>query len=340
MYRKILAMLVCSLLVLLVGCKSDEKVVSSTDAPVKTPEPVYYLNNLTGEQNLTDKDATDNRPVAVMINNISIAQKVQTGLTQADIVYETEVEGGITRLLAVFKDISKVKKFGTVRSARYDYIDLALGHDAVYIHHGQDPTYAAPHLKDIQSFVLGTNNAGVREKNGLASEHTLYGYGDKLWDCLEKQKYNLTSQKNENWQDFADKDTEITYTNLANSVKIKFSTGYTSVFKYDSESGKYIRFFKDTERKDYVTGESEYFKNIFVLATNIYPYPDNVHKKFELDSGTGYYCVNGTYTPIKWEKGNSKDSLKFFNEDGTPLKVNQGNSWVNIHSKNFAPVFE
>ena len=345
MYRKILALAVVALMVCFAGCgKKDTGSETSVDLPTQAevknePKTEYYTNPLTGVEELTKEKSLD-RPVAIMVNNISVAQKVQTGLSKADIVYETEVEGGITRLLAVFQDISKVEKIGTVRSARYAYIDLAMGHNAIYIHHGQDPTYAAPHLKDTQTMALSESNAGYRAKNGLASEHTLYGYGNKIWDYLTKNKYNTKLTKATNWQNFADKDTQITYTNTANTVDVKFSNSYESVFKYDTEKGKYVRFFKTTERKDYFTNESEYFKNVFVLQTSITDYPDGYHRKIDLTSGSGYYCVNGTYTPIKWSKGNSSSSFVFTNEDGTPLTVNQGNSWVCIMGKSFAPSFQ
>ncbi len=343
MCRKILAMLLGIAMLCLVGCKSAKTTSEPVVVESKPEEPkvVYYTNHLTGEENITSKEIYKRRPVAIMINNISIAQKVQTGLAKADIVYETEVEGGITRLMAVFKDISAVEKVGTVRSARYPYIDLSMGHDAVYIHHGQDPHYAKPHLRDTQRLALSENNAGERIRNGLATEHTLYGYGKRIWKWLESKDYDIKLDKVENWQKFADKDTVVSYPDSkADTVTVKFSSAYSSVFKYDTESGKYIRFFRGDERKDYCTGESEYFKNVFVLSTSITYYADNKHKRVDLTKGKGYYCVNGTYTPIKWEKGKSSDSLKFTLEDGTPLEVNQGNSWVCFHSKNFDPKFE
>ena len=343
MYRKILALAIAILMLCFTGCKANNVIgdlPSDTAPPTESePEVVYYANPLTGVEDLT-LEKSQNRPVAIMVNNLSTAQKVQTGLTKADIVYETEVEGGITRLMAVYQDIASVEKIGTVRSARYVYIDLAMGHNAIYVHHGQDPNYAAPHLNDTQTFVLGTNNAGYREKNGLASEHTLYGYGDKIWKCFEDSKYNTKITKATPWQTFADAETSVTYTNVANTVNVPFSKSYTSVFKYDAASGKYVRWFKTTERKDYFTGESEYFKNVFVLVTNIGDYPDGYHRNIDLNSGSGYYCVNGTYTPIKWSKGNSSSSFVFTNEDGTPLTVNQGNSWVCIMGQQFAPSFE
>lgn len=347
MCRKILALILCLLMFAFVGCKSSETTsstggTSSVDIPaVKPVEKVYYVNNLTGEATLEKEETTKNRPVAIMVNNLNIAQKVQTGLTEADIVYETEVEGGITRLMAVFKDISKVEKIGTIRSARYPYIDLSMGHDAIYIHHGQDPNYARPHLRDTQTLAISKNNAGVRIKNeGLASEHTLYGLGDKIWEWLNKKNYKTTIENNDNWQKFADKETKIIYTDAANTVRVPFSKQYVSVFKFDSASGKYVRYFGDTERKDYYTGENEKFKNVFVLETSISYYPDGKHKRVDLSKGNGYYCVNGTYTPIKWAKGSASSSLKFTTLDGTPLEVNQGNSWVCFHGKSFDPSFE
>ncbi len=344
MYRKILTLLLAAVMVCLVGCgkpNAESEPSQQTSTPTDSNEQAaYYTNHLTGEENLT-KEKSQNRPVAIMVNNLSTAQKVQTGLAEADIVYETEVEGGITRLMAVFQDVSKVKKIGTVRSARYAYIDLAMGHGAIYVHHGQEPTYAAPHLKDTQTFVLSTNNAGYRHNNGLSSEHTLYGYGDKIWNTLVKQGYNTKSTKSTNWQSFADKDTVVKHTDIANTVSVPFSHDYKSVFKYDAEKEKYVRYFKTTERKDYFTGESEYFKNVFVLVTDIGYYNKNDKpRKIDLSSGDGYYCVNGTYIPIKWSKGASSSSLIFTNVDGSPLTVNQGNSWVCIKSKEFSPTFE
>ncbi len=340
MVKKLFAAFLCLSLLCFVGCGTNDTSKPS-DVSESKPEPTLYVNNLTGVEDITDKAVASRRPVAVMINNISIAQKVQTGLTQADIVYETEVEGGITRLLAVFKDISKVEQFGTVRSARYPYIDLAMGHDAIYVHHGQDPTYAKPHLKDTQSFTLSEGNAGKRLKNGLASEHTLYGDGAKLWNYFEsKTKFDLELDTVKNWQKFAEKDKTVALENAANTITVPMSNSYKSVFKYDTESGKYVRYFKDTLRKDYISGESEYFENVFVLLTSITDYPDGYHRKVALDSGEGYYCVNGTYTKIRWSKGNASDSFKFTDESGNALEVSQGNSWVCIAKKATKVSFE
>lgn len=345
MTKRFFALLLSFVLLFMAGCNnSDTNSGEGNDqvsSNIPDPGPTYYVNPLTGVADIVDEEVTTRRPVAVMINNISVAQPVQTGLTKADIVYETEVEGGITRLMAVYQDITKVAKFGTVRSARYPYVDLAMGHQAIYVHHGQDNTYCAPHLKDIQAFTLSTNNAGERIKNGLATEHTLYGYGLKLWDWFKTNtKFDLDLDRVVTWQNFASEDESLTLDGVATNVSVPFSSSYKTVFKYDAEKQKYVRYFKETERLDYVTKENIYFKNVFVLITDITNYPDGYHRKVALQSGEGWYCVNGSYMPIRWSKGNSSDSLKFTDESGKTLKVNQGNSWVCIAKKGTNVIFE
>ena len=66
---------------------------------------------LTGE--VIDSTVGMQRPVAIMINNIEEATPQQCGTSQADILYEAVVEGGITRLMAVFQDTSKIERVGS-----------------------------------------------------------------------------------------------------------------------------------------------------------------------------------------------------------------------------------
>lgn len=72
-----------------------------------------------------------------MINNHPKARP-QTGLTEADIVYEVLAEGEVTRFLAIFQS-SNPKLIGPVRSSRDYYIELAKGYNSLYIAHGYSP---------------------------------------------------------------------------------------------------------------------------------------------------------------------------------------------------------
>ena len=343
MSKKVLALLLCLSLFMLAACskKTERLSVDEGEEPQSSvSESSSSVNPLTGLSDIAE-DKIDDRPVAIMVNNISTAQPVQAGLNQADIIYETEVEGGITRLLAVYQDVSKAGTIGTIRSARYAYVDLAMGHNAIYIHHGQDPIYCAPHLEDTDDINISASNYGYRLNNGLADEHTLYTDGEKLWNGLVKDKVKTERGTSAVWASFADEDTPVALKNTASAVTVPFSASYKSVFKYDADTGVYTRYFKDNLRKDYKTGETTEVKNVFVLLTSISDYPDGKHRKIDLDSGDGYYCTNGTYTAIKWSKGAASNGLKFTKADGTELTVNAGSSWVCIADKNTSqPKFE
>lgn len=340
MLKRIAALILVVFLCFSVGCSSKEKVDVGKEAnSSKIEKPVIYYSPLTGLPGISG-DKVNDRPVAVMINNISIAQPVQTGINKADIIYETEVEGGITRLMAVYQDISTVEKLGSIRSARYPYVDLALGHNAIYIHSGLDKLYCGPHIKNIQHIDVTEKNYAFRVNNGLAYEHRLYAYSSKLLEGIEKYKFDIKAGDGAKWADFTDRTTSITLPSGAVTVTVPFSNSYTTVFKYDAEKGLYTRYFRGVMRQDYYTKESVDVKNVFILQTNINYYPDGKHKQVQLQGGNGYYCVNGTYTPIKWSKGASKNAFTFTNTDGTPLKVNAGNSWVCIPDKSRTPTFE
>ena len=341
MFRKTFSLLLCVLVCFTTcGCKffknpdivdADSVISETVSKPVEPVKEEKFTNPLTGIKNLT-KTNVSKRPVAVMVNNISVAQSVQTGINNADIIYETEVEGGVTRLMAVFKDFSAVGQVGSVRSARYPYVDLALGHDAIYVHCGQDPTYCAPHLKDIDDLSVDTGTVGAKRiKNGLASEHTLYIFGNELWPALS-QKFK-TETNNVLWQNFASEDETVTLSGgAADRVEVPFPLLKT-VFEFDKNTGLYTRYSKGKEMKDFVTGESMTVKNVFILLTSISDYPDGKHRRVNLTGGDGYYITNGTYMPIKWQKGDEKSPIKITGENSDQIKVSAGRSWVCIANK-------
>lgn len=347
MLKKFLAASVAVLMIFSVGCNDDNVVYDDlsdyeSEAPIVENEdvaPNLTVNPLTGVAQFEDAEKANQRPVAIMVNNVDIAQKVQTGLSKADVIYETEVEGGITRLMAVYQDISTLDKIGTVRSARYPYVDLALGHNAVYIHCGQDPTYCAPHLKDIDDISIDTDSQGAKRiSNGLSSEHTLYALAGDLWKNING-KFDMKVASVAPWVNFTDEKVELSG-GSATSVKVPFPA-MTTNFTYDAQSGLYTRLAGSTVLTDYYSGESTQVKNIFILLTSISNYPDGKHRKVALESGKGYYVTNGTVQEIKWSKGAATNGFKFTDANGNKIQVSAGNSWVCIASKSTCdPKFE
>ncbi len=74
----------------------------------KNPYEGMVKSELTGKY--IKPSVAKKRPYAIMINNIEYAFRNQKGTSKADIIYEALAEGGITRMMAVYEDVSKVKK--------------------------------------------------------------------------------------------------------------------------------------------------------------------------------------------------------------------------------------
>ena len=101
----------------------------------------------------------DSRSVAIVIDNVGEA-KPQTGLNDAAIVYEITVEGGLTRLLAVYKDIkNREETIGPVRSARPVFIDYVLENDSIFVHFG----YSKRAEGDIEKLKINNVNGLVTD---------------------------------------------------------------------------------------------------------------------------------------------------------------------------------
>jgi len=314
---------------------------SSEDTSSKAETTNGILNPLTGLYNLNESEQ-DTRPTAIMVNNIAIAQSVQTGLKDADIVYETYAEGGITRLMAVYKDVSQAGKIGTIRSARYSYVELAGGHDAIYVHAGCDPNYCEPLMTKLRTDDFDLNGGatavyGGRVSNGLASEHTLYTSGTKLATGFKDLKWriNVDSNHNENWQNFNKSDSPtIPSDGSANNVSVTMSKAYVSGFSYDTQTGMYNKTQNGLAHKDYVTGDQISFKNVLVLFATITTFSDDYHVKTELTSGAGYYASQGGYEAVNWSKNGTYGSLKLTTSSGGTVDYNAGTTWVCFVDKN------
>ena len=128
---------------------------------VESPEEPEIHVDWTGRNPLTGEavpeDISNNRPVMVMLNNLKQALP-QSGNSQADIIYEILEEGGITRMLAVYQDISSVEgNLGTIRSTRPYYVTLVASHDGILVHAGGSGA-AYDKIEDLNVYDLDALN--------------------------------------------------------------------------------------------------------------------------------------------------------------------------------------
>ena len=323
-----LSMAVCLLLTLAsCGSKEAEPAVETT---VTTTEAVAKdINPLTGEAGL-DTSYIGKRPVAVMVENHPDARP-QWGLCTPDIVVEGLVEGGITRMMWLYADVSDVAKIGPTRSSRHNYVEVAEGLDAIYVHFGG--SYVAYNLFSSDSsidHIDGSKGEGSYFKRDtsrkVASEHTAYTTGEWLTKAISDKGFRTDLNSSyANPFKFASAKRSLAG-GACSSIKVSFSDSYNHTFKYNSSDGLYYNYMNTTEMVD-ENGKQMAVSNVIVIYCNV-TMVDSKLVEWNLSSGSGLYVSNGTVENITWKKGGTHDMLKLYSSDGTELKLNTGKSWM------------
>lgn len=282
---------------------------------------------------------SNTRPIAVMINNHKTAQPLQTGLNDAYLVYEIVVEGGITRMLAVFKD-ADTTRIGTVRSSRHYFLDYAQENDAIYVHYGWSPQAE----EDIYN--LGINNInGMIDGSpfwrdttlSVPTEHTVYTSIEDLRETINDKGYRTTTDK-DNLLNYSIDEIDLSIMDgaiKADEIEIEYSSYQTNTFVYDETNKVYKKYSNGNERKDYITGETFTAKNIITYQVENYSMDEKGRQEIEnIGSGEGYFISNGYAVPITWEKTapSSQTVYKYLN--GKEITVNDGNTYIQIQPKN------
>ena len=330
--KKLFILMLCLSLVIC-GCSSKETAIKS-DGEVK--------NETKNEEAIGNdfyKMATSpKRPIAIMIDNDSVDSRPQIGLEDAYLIYEIIVEGGASRIMALFKDY-RVEKVGPVRSSRHYFLDYALENDAIYTHAGWSPQAQ----RDISA--LDVDNINGLIGNDTANYWRDYTY-DKSWHNLYTSVSKLSehARSNKNYKMKAESNGPVTFLTEdaepigteCTQVDFEYSAMYRVGYTYDANSGMYIRYI-DGKPHMSQTGKAFEAKNIIIYDVANYNLNDGQNKGRQdlknIGSGTGLYISLGKAEKISWEKNSRTGKTKYLKEDGTELKVNPGITYIQIIPK-------
>lgn len=326
---------------------TTEPTVETTEAtqPATTEAEaeVLYRHPLTGEV-LAEPFTT--RPVALSMGN-SKGCLPQYGLSKADIVHEIETEGGITRLLVVFTDLENAGQVGPIRSARTYFNHLATSYNAPLFHCGGSPDAKAGKY-DLNNKLAQWNHVDQisnskyfyrdsdRKAQGYKTEHTLFTTGEKLMTAMTDKKFETAEVVDYGYQ-FAE--TPEFTGETANRVLVAFRGSRSTEMKYDAATGLYksTQFYGST-KKTHIDGQSDEqltYRNVLVLMADQKLVSDGYTTRsyYQLTgSGKGYFACDGKIVPIKWTHSKVTDSFRYTLEDGTPLTLGVGRSYVGIIS--------
>ena len=352
MKKLLFAVLVFALLLSLTACGTEPPVQSglpepvtdgtpaptaeATAEPTPSPTPLPYTNPLSGEP--MEEDISGQRPFAIMINNIQQALP-QCGVSQAEIVYEIPAEGGVTRMMAIFTDISDIERIGSLRSIRPYYADVGLSYDAIVIHAGgSEESYTEMSGYDVDHLdgVLGTYVEGAfyrdpdRMQYGL--EHSLFSIGAKLIEATEDQGFSLTHEAGAYDYGLTFSDTAAEQcTDEALYASIGFNSFKTTDFEYNEDDGLYYAFEYGSEYMDDEYGVQMSFKNLLFLETDVSVIDDVGRLRVRTtDTGEGWFVCGGKCVEITWEREMNTDAFRYYLKDGTPLELGVGSTYIGV----------
>lgn len=320
------------ILIIVAGGILAYKIVSDKNNTEETGEKDNIFSSKVEEKKINIFNGND-RPIAVMIDNHSDAWP-QAGLQKAYMVYEIIVEGGETRLMALFKG-ADVEKIGPVRSARHYFIDYAMENDAIYTHFGQSPQAESDikkySINDINGVAEdGTTFWRVKEK---AAPHNAVTSTEKLLKSAKNKKYRTTSS-DESVLNYVSDEVNLEDGQGAISVTIPHSTLQTVKYVYDEENKVYKRYARNKEQKDWTSGETVTTKNIIITYCDNYTLTDSENKGRQglknIGTFDGYYITNGQAIKIKCIKLDRKDQTIYKDLEGNEIEVNDGNTFINI----------
>lgn len=312
----------------------DDDSISTGARAAMTEEKIidkYYrqidgIEVKSGEENKT--------PYAVMIENLSVVRP-QSGLQSASIVYESLVEGGATRFMALFDPSAKVDEIMPVRSARPYYLEWSSEYGAPYAHAGGSPkalTVISENEDIINLEALGYSAKYFWRDTSKYAPHNLVTSSEKMNFALRDNEVGELRDDFRAWN-FKDEATREERTE-AKQLRFNYSYGttYEVKYDYDIENNIYHRINANVPHEDKNTGKQISVKNVVV---QIVPEPVLDGGKGRLDinvGGTGkaWILLDGNITEGTWSKDSRKDRTLFYDTDGNEIEFNRGNTWIHI----------
>jgi hypothetical protein len=288
--------------------------------------PIPFIAPLTG---LSLASPLIERPIMVMVENSPVARP-QTGLDDADIVYEILAEGEITRFVAVYQ--SKLPEvIGPVRSIRPYFVEIGKGLDAIIVHAGwsQDAMNKILKLKvDHLDQVYGDDRYYWRDKSRKAP-HNLYTNIEKIRQAAIDKKFH------EEWANPQLNFVSSTDPKLAgqavHNITIPYIAGYEVGYTYSEESKVFMRSMMGELHKDKISGKTIEATNVIICEAE-HQILDSAGRRAVNIHGPdkGYLLQEGNMKEVTWEE---KNGFIHISDETGELGLLPGKTWIQFVPK-------
>src|SRR3989338_11136833 len=301
------------------------EVVNNTQDEIQDPE--YKTSPING---LSCQNYS-RRPIAVVLAE-DPATRPLAGLSEADLVFEMAViTGSITRMLAVYV-CGAPKEIGSLRSARHDFIPLAMGLDAVLAHWGGSH-YSLDKLNTgIMENIDALKNPfnAFFQKKEIPQPHNGFTSIERLINSAEKLVYRLEGEFEgyPHIEQIIDNRQQI-----AKALEISYSYPYNIRYQYNSETNSYLRFRADKPETDKNNNKRIEAKVIVIMRAASRQIEGPYYNDVDVEGkGECQIYQNGEVVSCVWQKDKNdpKSKLYFLDESGQEIKFTPGQIWIEI----------
>jgi hypothetical protein len=269
------------------------------------------------------------RPFAVMLAEDEVARPL-SGLTAADLIIEMPVMAtGMNRMMAIYV-CGNPQEIGSIRSARHDFIPLAMGFDAILAHWGGS------------HFALDKLNTGMMDnidalkyettafwrKTNLNPPHNGFTNIEKLTSKAKQLNYRLENT----FPGYLHQEATTSSSKTAAKLTIGYPGIYGVWWRYDPATNSYLRWRNQKPERDFNNSQQVEAKNIVVMRASSHYLEDQYNDVDIEGEGNATFYFNGQVIQGKWEKEGHYEATKlsFYNDLGEEIRFVPGQIWIEI----------
>ncbi|MFN2303223.1 MAG: DUF3048 domain-containing protein [Anaerolineales bacterium] len=325
---------------------------TATQRNTATPEPQLWpvgpenfpenVNPLTGLV-VDDPSLLDRRPVLVKVANYPPSGRPHAGLSFADIVFEYYIGYGSNRFMGLYYG-QNTNKIGPVRSGRLVDPKIVNMYQGILGFEGAYVTILDQIVEVLgERAISGTGNVCPAIcDDGRNIVTSVFADSEALTELSNKrgvvnEKYVLNGMVfDPQVRDGGDEGTQ---------ANILFSSLNRGEWRFDEESGMYLRWIEDTSGNnlemvplvDSQTDEQLSFSNVVVLFAYYTEFTPAMHDIDIWGNTTGRRAVifrDGRAFDVTWVSARNDQPIQFRDEDGEIFPLKPGNSWFVLFGSN------
>jgi hypothetical protein len=307
------------------GKKAAKPAVAAATTTTTTNPKVVPVAPLTGLPDPKDQ-ARSRSAVTVKINNTIAA--VQSGVDQADVVYEEVVEGGITRLAAIFNSHAP-DKVGPVRSVRKTDQSIVWPIGGIFAYSGGaqyaiDSIDTAP-VKQLDETRAGSMMYRDPLPNSVYAPFNLWAHVDQMYTAGGKPVpppplfvYRKPNAK-------------VGGTPVG-AFSVGFTGGFAPLYTWDAKSGSWLRT-AGSSGASATDSEGVHYapKNVVVMFVQYIGGAGVEQSEANLiGSGNAWIFTGGKVIKGHWTRPDKAKPAKLTDSKGGVVRLAPGQTWVEL----------